>query len=210
LTGFGTDLTAPPSTGQQVTFTASGTSCNGGAVYYGFYLIPNYGTDNYDPDNNWSVIQAFSTDNTCTHTFTESGNYVVVVFASAATSIPFGATPIFGGAIAVGINDSTVITGLSLSPTRTIQVGDSVTFSADAVNSSGGETYYRFHLIPDYGTDNYDPNNNWELMQDLSTNNTCTYTFTETGDYIVVVFAAATTSIPATAAPIMGGSVRVK
>jgi hypothetical protein len=101
ITGLNTDMTAAPRAGDSVTLTVSAINCSGGEVYYRFDLVPNYGTSDYDPMNIFQTIQDFSTSNTCTHTFTESGSYVVVVWGSATASIPSGAAPMFGGSITV-------------------------------------------------------------------------------------------------------------
>ena len=85
-----------------MTFTASARNIAGGDIFYRFDLIPNYGTSSYDPNNNYEVIQDFSTAGSCTHTFTEAGGYIIVVWASPTASIPTEETPqIIGGSIAV-------------------------------------------------------------------------------------------------------------
>jgi cysteinyl-tRNA synthetase len=100
-TGLSMDLTGTTQTGDSVTFTASGLDSNGNDIYYQFYLIPNYGTSNYDPINVYQAIQSFSTATSCTYTFNTSGSYVVVIWMSSTPSIPSGAAPIIGGSITV-------------------------------------------------------------------------------------------------------------
>jgi hypothetical protein len=211
FTGLRNDLTQTPTVGESVTFTASAVNVDPGSIYYRFDIIPDYGTEAYDPLDNWQTIQAFSTATTCTHTFSEAGSYVIVVWASSTQNIPTGAAPIFGGSVTVGDDSTVVINSLNISPTGTLQTGQMVTFTASAAHPTGGDIYYRFDLVPNYGTSSYDPNNNYQTIQDFSTNGTCTYTFTESGSYIIVVWASSTASIPTDMAPaIIGGSITVQ
>jgi PKD repeat protein len=212
LTGLDNNLTGLPSAGESVTFTANGAVDGEASAYYRFDLIPNYGTDSYDPANNWQTIQDFSTDSSCTYSFAQEGSYVVVVWASDSESIPtVNDPPIIGGSLTVGGEGDTAITGLDMNITGTPQAGDSVTFTASATNSSDGDIYYRFDLIPNYGTSSYDPNNNYQTIRNFSTGSNCTHTFTESGSYIIVVWASSTASIPTnTAPPIIGGSITVE
>jgi hypothetical protein len=84
-----------------VTFTATAAHSSGGEVFYRFDLIPNYGTDDYDPLSDFSTIQEFSNDSSCTHVFNEAGGYIVVVWASDTTAIPAEFPAIIGGSIIV-------------------------------------------------------------------------------------------------------------
>jgi hypothetical protein len=103
------------------------------------------------------------------------------------------------------------ITGLEIKLTATATVGDPVTFTASAISSCSGVINYRFDVIPDYGTDDYDPNNVFQSLQDFSTANICTHTFNESGGYIIVVWASPTLSIPTDIAPpIIGGSITIE
>jgi hypothetical protein len=102
------------------------------------------------------------------------------------------------------------ITGLDMNVTQALQVGDSVTFTASAINTCGEDIYYRFDLIPDYGTAEYDPAN-FENLQNFSQQNSLTRTFNEQGSWIMVVQASATEGFPTDPAiPIIGGSVTVE
>jgi hypothetical protein len=172
----------------------------------------NYGTEYYDPANLWQTIQDFSTSSSCTYTFMQPGSYVLVAWASSAPGIPTAGVPaIMGRSIHVSGTEGILLTGLQISPAGSVQVGDAVTFTATATHSADGDIYYRFDLIPNYGTTDYDPNNNYETIQDFSTTNTSTQTFTESGSYIIVVWASATPSFPTDVPPsIIGGSVTVE
>jgi plastocyanin len=195
--------------GDTVTFTANAAG-SVGDVYYRFDLIPNYGTNDYDPFNNFQTIQNFSESKSCTHTFTQSGGYIIVVWASPTASFPATDRPIIGGSVSVGGSGSVSITALDMSTTGTLQAGDSVTFTASGTSATGGDIYYRFDLIPNYGTNDYDPFNNFQTIQNFSKSKSCTHTFTQSGGYIIVVWASPTASFPATERPIIGGSITVK
>jgi hypothetical protein len=209
ITGLSSDQTQRLQVGDSVTFTATAMNSDGGDIYYRFDLIPNYGTDDYDPNNNWQTIQGFSTSSSCTHTFNTAGKYVVVVWASSTPNILTGAAPIIGGSVTVGDDGSVDITGLSMNITETLETGASVTFTADAISSVAADLYYRFDLIPGYGIGEYDPMNVYETIQDFSTSNTCTYTFNEANSYVLIARASPTPSILSASAPIIGGSVQV-
>jgi hypothetical protein len=208
----GIRLTGTLEVNSPITFSVETThDCTDEDIYHRFDLIPYYATDDYDPDNDSQIIQDFSTDNNCIYTFAEAGSYVVVASASFTTSIPTGAAPIIGGSFVIGGSGGVALTSLNISPTGTIQVGDSATFTASATLTGGGEVYYRFDLIPDYGTSDYDAFNNWQTIQEFSTASSCTYTFNESGSYIIVVWASPIAEFPSDEAPqIIGGSVTVE
>jgi hypothetical protein len=195
--------------GGSVQFTANPES-DTDSVYYRFDLVPNYGSDNYDPVNTWQTLQAFSTTNTCTYSFTQEGSYVVVVWAAPTPSIPSGAAPIIGGSVTIGSGNSVSLNSLSITPTGTVQSGDAVTFTAAGTDSGGGDVYYRFDLIPNYGTSDYDPNTVYTTVQDFSTQASTTHTFSTAGSYIMVVWASESQRFPEGTTPIMGGSITVE
>jgi hypothetical protein len=202
---------ATPQVGDALEFTAVATNPGGGETYYRFDLIPNYGTNDYDAATNWQTIQEFSAAITCRKTFDTAGGYVVVAWASTTASIPTGAAPIIGASFTIGGSAGVGITSLDMSPARTIQAGESVTFTASGVNATTGDIYYRFDLIPNYGTSSYDPNNNYQTIQSFSTANTCTHTFSEAGSYVIVVWASSTAAFPTDIPPpIIGGSITVQ
>jgi uncharacterized protein YkwD len=193
-----------------MTFEVEAVNDCPGDTYFRFDLIPNYGTDDYDPFNNWQIIRDFSDDRTATHTFTQAGSYILIARASCTQSLPTGAAPLFGGAITIGDDVSVRITGLELNLTSTVQTGDDLTFTASAVNDSGGDIYYQFGLVPNYGTDDYDPFNNWQKIRDFSDDNTATHTFTQAGSYILIVWASSTPALSTGAAPLFGGAITVE
>lgn len=194
--------------GTTVTFTASAVSEEGGGIYYRFDLIPNYGTSQYDPNNNYTTIRGFSTSNTCTYTFNTAGDYIIVVFASPSASVANG-NAIIGKNISVGRGNSVHLGSLNLDVTRSVSVGQTVTFRANGFSDSQSTVYYRFNLIPNYGTSQYDPNNNYTTLQNYSTVNSCSHTFTSPGQYILVIFASYGQGTAYANMPIGGGSINV-
>jgi hypothetical protein len=211
VSGLSMNITGALQPGDSVTFTASGLAMGGGDVYYNFNLVPNYGTGDYDPNNVFQVLQPFSTARSCTHTFNETGSYIVVVFASSTATMPTTTPSIIGTSVTVGDSLTAAATGLSIVPSGIPRVGDAVTFTANGLPLDGEQVYYRFQLVPDYGTDDYDPNNNSQMLQDFSTDSDAVYTFNQAGKYIVVVFVSATQGFTSvTADPIIGASVTVE
>lgn len=208
LTGLSFGLTTPVQAGNTVTFSAQGISENSAAVYYRFNLIPNYGTENYDPNNGYQTLQNFTASGTYSHTFNDTGAYILVAFASPDTSDPKIDAPIMGACIDVG--GSIQINSLSMNATKALTAGDSVTFTVEALRNGGETLYYRFDLIPNYGTAQYDPYNNYETIQNYSTVNTCTHTFNQAGNYIIVVYASPTDTHPGQGVAMIGGAIRVK
>jgi hypothetical protein len=212
ILALGTDLIGPPEVGDGVTFTAMAMTPDLGAIYYRFDLVKDYGTTDYDPMTNWETRQNFSTSNFHTYAFTEPGIYVVIVQASSIPTIPVDTTPLQAGAtVTVGDDSSISITGWDMDlagvPTAT---GVPVQFEAEAISAEEEDIYYRFDLIPNYGTAAYDPVNNYQTIQDFSTEDECTHTFTSAGSYVVRVWASFTPSIPEGAAPMVGGTITIE
>ena len=204
------DVTEITQTGTSVTFTAQGMSRNDDTLYYRFDLIPNYGTADYDPFNVYETLQDFSTSNTLTHTFDTVGDYILVVFTSTSASIPTISNPsIIGGSISVGRGNNIQINMLDYSVTSSVNLGDSMIFTLDGIAGDSGDIYYRFDLIPNYGTADYDPFTVYETLQNFSTSNTLIHTFNTPGDFILVVFASDSLDIGTGAIPIIGGSIHV-
>lgn len=209
LTKLTYDVTEITQTGTSVIFTAQGMSRNNETLYYRFDLIPNYGTEDYDPYGNYETLQDFSTSNTLTYTFNTAGDYILVVFTSPVTSIESDNVSIMGGSISVGSGNNVQINMLDYDVTSSINLDDSMTFSVDGIAGDGGDIYYSFELVPGYGTNDYDPVNINETLQDFSTSRTVTHTFDEPGDFILVVKASNSLTAESGAAPIIGGSIHV-
>ena len=209
MTRLSYDITEIPQAGSTVTFTAQGMSRLDETLYYRFDLIPNYGTTDYDPFNNYQTLQDFSTSNTLTHDFDTAGDYILVVFTSPTASIQSGNVSIMGGSISVGSGNNIQINLLDYDVTSSINLDDTVTFSLGGVAGDSGDIYYRFDLISNYGTSDYDPFNDYETLQDFSTSSTLSHTFDSPGDYILVVFASSSLTVESGATPIIGGSIHI-
>jgi hypothetical protein len=209
ITGLGIDPASGIEAGDTVTFSATAVSETVGTIYYRFDLVPNYGTSVYDPYNNWTMIQDFSTSSTCSYTFSEENDYIVVVYASSTPSIIGSVPTIIGASVTVGDSGTIDMQDLSLSPPRGLTVGDTVTFTVNGASRTGENLYYRFDLVPHYGSDRYDPYNNWKMIRNFSTQNTFSYRFENIGEYIVVVYASSSPSILSGASPIAGGVVHI-
>lgn len=197
--------------GNSITFTADAVATSGETIYYQFDLIPGYGTGTYDPYNTFSTIKSLSTENTCTYTFSEAGGYVLVVKASSGTTLPSGTVPIIGKTLYVASEgeENTVpdLNQLTFDLSGPIKTGTQLTITSGS--GSDNDLNYKFHVVPNYGTAQYDPNNNWSEMQAFSKSVSCQHPFDNAGDYIVVVFGSRDETIPSGATPLVGGSVTV-
>jgi len=69
--------------------------------------------------------------------------------------------------------------------TGPVPVGTRVTFTAEAESLGGATLYYRFLASPGYGSPNYP---SWRVIQEYSTDNTCTFTPDAEGTYIIVAW----------------------
>jgi len=208
ITTLCTDITGVVQPGQPITFTA--VAVGAGAAYYKFFYRAAYGTPAYsDPRNPWVVMQDFSNANICTYAFPSPGNYIVVVRAVGdpnnynAAEVPLSGTNVRVGGTEGDIQFNCLPTDASLATTVDVPI----TFSADAIGE--GAIYYKFWYRAGYGTTEY-ATNPWMVMQEFSTANTCTHTFTAPGDYVVVVWAVKDPNNIPQDYPIIGMNVRVE
>lgn len=203
-------------TGYTFTAEANGVSACGQDVYYRFELIADYGTDNYNSPYNSETIQDFSKNNRITHTVVEDGNYVLVVWGSTSPNLPEDPAPMIGSSIRIGQAPCadkycSQFYCLSIGAGADVEVGDLVEFNVRAAGTlPDPRPYYRFDLVPNYGTANYDPAYNWQTVRDFSQRNDYSHQFDEPGSYVIVVHASSTPNIPSGAAPVIGGVVTVK
>ena len=193
--------------GELITFSVTAIDNNGGDIYYKFYYCANYGTPEYDASP-WVVMQDYSTSNICFGSFSEADDYIVVVRAVTDPNNEPTVLPIFGQVVSVGNGSQVNIDNLSISETGTINVSQNVTFTANASSSAGDAIYYKFYYCANYGTSEYD-SSPWVVMQDYSTSNTCSYSFSEANDYIVVVRAVTDPNNEPASLPIIGGVITV-
>ncbi len=106
-------------------------------------------------------------------------------------------------------SETIAISGVDISPSRMpVQPGDSVSVTVNASSSSNSPVYYKFYYCGNYGSAEY-ANSDWVTVQEYSTNNTCNYSFPDSGAYVVVVRAVTDPVNEPSALPIVGGVVTV-
>lgn len=211
---FITDLSVTPAgdlqVGDTVNFNAQALSDDGASIYYRFDLISNYGTDQYDPFNGYQTLQDFSPAAGCSHTFNAAGHYIVIVYASTTTGFTGQVAAIMGMSVSVGmaapVRMETIDIGIIQSP----KAGEPVTISVQADHLQGAGLEYRFDLVSQYGTSQYDPYNGYQTLQHFSGGSSITHTFTSPGGYIIVVYAVEAGQGFGNATPIVGGSIFVE
>ncbi|MFH0813989.1 MAG: hypothetical protein V2A69_14310 [Pseudomonadota bacterium] len=174
-----TEITASSSSpffDEGITFTVEGIGPGSpDSVNYKFWYRPDDGA------SPWVAMQDFGATHSCTYTFPTIGNYVVVAWATDnPNNIPVH-VPIAGMRVKVGReNDNVQFLGLTVATTETPRPNVPLTFTANATSSE--TIYYRFFCSADYGI------SPWVVMEEYSTDNECTYTFPQPGNYIVVVW----------------------
>ncbi|MCP4412234.1 MAG: hypothetical protein GY808_06660 [Gammaproteobacteria bacterium] len=193
-----------------MTITASSYNESGKTTYYRFGIIENYGTENYG-SSPWTPISDYTTSNSLIHTFTKAGSYIFTVTASSSTSEPVEPKPMNGGCITImpsGTDclDLLKVTNVGISGTK--KVNSPVTITATASNECGGDIYYRFGIIENYGTVDYS-SSPWTPISEYSTSSSLSYTFTKAGSYIFTVTASDTPSEPVEPKPMNGGCITI-
>lgn len=101
------------------------------------------------------------------------------------------------------------IDGLTVTGTRS--VNQDVIFTVGASTACNDTLYYRFSVHPDYGSSGYD-GMHWSSMTSTEyvSSNSLTYKFTQSGNYIVVVWVVKDTSnVNPNGVPILGWSVQI-
>jgi hypothetical protein len=205
-------ITETIQTGDRISFIANADSPEQDLLYCRFDLVPNYGTENFDPNRNYQTLQGFSASSSCTHTFTSAGSYIIVVWVSFNHEFaPGPALPIIGSSVTVGGDNTVNFTRLERNPSSSIRSGSPLAFTAKAIIRSGGDVYYRFDLVRGYGSNEFDPVNNWEILQDFSTGDSCILTFGEPGNHVLVAWASFRRGFPeSTPFPLIGGAITVE
>ncbi len=196
-----------------VTFLVSASHEEDAVLYYRFSVHPDYGTSGYDGQHWRSMTDTeWVSSNAVSYTFTQTGKYIVVVWVSESTE-GVGATgiPILGCSLNISENSCPVnFTSFSAAGDKTVNSSTAFTVTADDGCSSSMN--YRFSVHPDYGTASYD-SEHWLQMTDTEwiSSGSISYTFTQSGKYIVVVWAATDTGdVDATDVPIIGWSVEIE
>jgi hypothetical protein len=194
--------------GDSFVFTAGARNPDNADVYYRFYYCANYGTSAYETTD-WTLVQDYSTTNTCTYTLPSNGSYVLVARAVIDPYNEPEALPIIGSVVTVGDDSAVQLTSLSASTSGVIKSGDAVLFTATAGATAEKSVYYQFYYCANYGTSAYETTN-WTLVKEYSTDNTCTITFPAPGNYVVVVRAVLDPDNEPQALPVIGNIVMVQ
>lgn len=208
ITNANLNTTGRVSANSPVSYTVNATDQNGHDLYYKFFYCAHYGTPAYNTSP-WVVMQNYSTRNTCEYTFPEEGSYIVVARVVSDPDNEPEDLPIIGGVVSVGGNANIQLTSLSSSTTGTVSAGTPVSYTVQVSNSSVGAIYYKWFYCANYGTPNYG-SSPWVVVQNYSTNNTCNYTFPNTGKYIIVVRAVTDPTHEPDDLPIIGCVVDVQ
>lgn len=184
---------------------------NDGANYYRFDLVPNYGKGEYDPFNNYIIMQDFSESPYCTYEISAPAAYIFTFYVSSTQGFESPLSPIIGGSVIIDDQMNVSTTNFSIGIDEPVKVGDEVIFSVSSVSYEVSETlYYRFDLIPNYGKfESYDPWNGYITLQDWSTSNVCTHVFNNANDYIIIAYISDSYGFQSDITPIIGCSVHV-
>lgn len=209
----GLSVIPAPSVNTPVTIAMSAQNNRSGPLYYRFSTHPDYGTSGYD-GRHWSLMTAaeYVAGSSIDYTFTEPGRHIVVVWATDdSNGTKTAGIPIIGLSVDTASDTcKTSITGCTIAGTRT--AGATVFFNVAAGNPCADTLYYRFSMHPDYGTDGYD-GRHWSLMTDSEwvTTDTISYTFAQSGSYVVVAWVSDTDQeVDSIGIPIIGWSVDIE
>ncbi len=104
LVGLTSDVTTATNAGDTVTVTATAYSSDEVTLYYQFYYCANYGTDKYETTA-WTLVQDYSTSNSCQYVFPKEGEYIIVARAVTDPASEPAALPITGGVVSIGQSD---------------------------------------------------------------------------------------------------------
>ena len=157
---FTTDKVSPQSEGSSIKLTATVT--NGSGTYQYKFLSRE------DTTGEWTVLQNYSTTNTCTWYANTAGSYNLYVDIKSDSSGEVNRQQITGYVIQTsGIQATT-----SISPESTVSVGNKVTLRVTV--STEGTYQYKF-LVRDMDTDT------WASIQDFSDSNTKEWTASKSG-----------------------------
>lgn len=177
-----TNLSSPPGLRQNITirFSASGATH---PLYYQYWLASGYQTSNY---GHWQMLKDWSADNTLIWVPTTNDHYVIVVWATDDTT-----NPIFhqaGLSIETQGNsaDPVQITGLTTNLSYPQPRGRAISLNTTATGGNG-PLYYKYW---------YNKGGTWNVIREYSTMSRWTWTPTEDGLYIVVVWVTDDTSVP--------------
>ncbi|MBE0448189.1 MAG: hypothetical protein IBX64_08850, partial [Actinobacteria bacterium] len=166
LNSFTTDRASPQLTGTPITITADATG--GTELYYKFWV--NDGTG-------WTVIQDYSTSNTCVWTPTSPGEYKLSVYVKDRDTIT-NYIDAYGHIGYYKVVDQFVVLNSLTTDEASPQVKDTpITVTANA--TGGAELLYKFWVNDGTG---------WTVAQDYSTSNSFVWRPTTAGEYKISVY----------------------
>ncbi len=205
-------ISSARATGSPVSFTMNELNIYPNQPSYRYSVRSGYGTSSYD-SNPWQSMTntEWVTDNTIDYTFTNAGQYIVVVWsAQDPTNVDPNGIPIAGWSVNMNDDSSkTNITGFDVSGTQ--RTNSPVTLTVNAENASTDTLYYRFSSRAGYGTSSYN-SNPWQSMTGTEwvTSNSIGNTFTQSGKYIVVVWVTHDTTNYDSGVSMVGWSVDIE
>jgi len=176
VSGISTDLTGPPAaeTLVEIAFTTQGET--GGTLYYRYYQASGYQTQNY---GNWQELRNWSTDNSLTWFSFRDDHYIIVLHVTDDTTSEnyhqAGLTIETSGNSANPIQIIDFTTDIDYPQSS----GTAISFDTTATGGSGPLNYRYYYRKGVRGQ--------WIEIQVYSTDNSCTWTPTEDGLYVVVV-----------------------
>lgn len=100
ISGFDSSASPSLAAGESVNFSLNAATPGNDQIYYKFYTCGNYGTSSYSTSA-WETIQEYSTANSCSHVFSNPGNYIVVARAVTDPQNEPAALPIIGTNVTV-------------------------------------------------------------------------------------------------------------
>ncbi len=197
--------TSPLQAGDSVAVTVDAVATDSSQLYYKFYYRGNYGTSAYD-SSPWTVVQTYSTNNQAVYNFNQEGSYVIVVRVVTNPANEPASLPIIGGVVIVG-GDTHVVdySGFSSDIAGTLEAGTSVTFSVDAETVADDTLYYKFYYRGNYGSAAYN-SSPWVVARAYAANHQATFSFPESGSYVVVVRAVTDPANEPSVLPIIGAT----
>jgi len=204
LVDLNTNLRTAPQPGDQMNFTA--TAAGPTNRYYKFLYKAGYGTEAWNT-NRWVPIQDLSTNSTAAFYLPGVGNYLVIVQASDNENTWVAGDPQGGITIKINSISDAQLLRLTANFSNPVNPGDPITFTAAATGM--GTMYYRFLYKAGYGTEAWNTSP-WVTIQNLSADNTATFSFPSADNYCVIAQASDDANIWSAGDPQGGMTIKVE
>jgi len=152
-------------------------------VYYQFWARSGYGTADY-ATSTWTILKAYSTDNTYTWNPTDEGHYVLMVWVTDDTT---SHAPQMGGfTLPVGMSSDVLVVRLTSDVTQGITPSTPITLTTDTFGSVSGSPYFVSYVRSGYGIPTV-LQSGWDIVgSGYSINNYVEWTPLNGGSYIVM------------------------